>query len=322
MSLSITRPVVAPAAIKDLLTMLTYRRPAKSTTEAQFIQDFVVPLGATPDAFGNHWRVIGKGSPILWSCHTDTVHKGDGKQSVEYGDGYVTTPVGSCLGADCGAGVWLMSRMIKAGIPGTYVFHREEEIGGFGSAYVAKETPERLAGLKYAIAFDRKGTGDIITHQLGGRCASDAFAQSLSRVLNMGHTPDDSGTFTDTANYADIIPECSNLAVGYGKAHSPNEYLDCVYLCQLLKAILSADWSQLVCERDPTVPDPEDFAWWTNGNAEPLMPKASYSVDRKRVVDCSREMEDLVYQNPDGVAAFLEACGYDVADLQTFLDEL
>lgn len=325
MTLKLARETVAPKDIADLLKMLTYRRPARSTTEAQFVQDFVVPLNTTPDQFGNHWRVIGKGSPILWSCHTDTVHKGDGKQSVEYGDGYVTTPVGSCLGADCGAGVWLMSRMIKAGIPGTYVFHREEEIGGWGSDFIAHNNPDWLTGIKFAIAFDRKGTQDIITHQMGGRCASEAFAASLAAVLSMDHVADDSGTFTDTANYADLVPECTNLSVGYGKAHSPNEYLDCVYLVQLLKAILRADWSQLVCERDPTViDDTEDLDWWSHyrGN-EPPLPRASYSVARSKPRTLSGDsMEQLVYDNPDGVAAFLEACGYSTDDLTQFLEEL
>lgn len=323
MTLKLARPEVAPDTIKDLLAMLTYRRPARSPTEAQFVEDFVAPLGTTPDKFGNHWRVIGKGSPILWSCHTDTVHKGDGRQSVEYGDGYVTTSVGSCLGADDGAGVWLMSRMIRAGIPGTYVFHREEETGGWGSDYIAKNTPERLAGLKYAIALDRKGTADIITHQMVGRCASDAFARSLANVLGMDHRPDDSGTFTDTANYAGLIPECTNLSVGYYKQHTAGEYLDCEYLSRLLKAILKADWSKLVCERDPTVED-EDFHRWGNGNVEPPFERASHTMARNAPVVAHRgdTMQDLVYNNPEAVAAFLEACGYDADDLVEYLEGL
>jgi hypothetical protein len=315
--LTLARPIVAAKDIVDLLQMLTYMRPAGSPAEAEFIKRFVAPIAA-PDAFGNYWRVIGKGSPVMWSCHTDTVHKIEGKQSIEYGDGFVTTPIGSCLGADCAAGVWLMSRMIRAGVPGTYVFHREEEIGGMGSEYVAKETPERLDGLKYALAFDRKGTTDIITHQYVGRCASDEFANSLARCLGMGHLPDDGGTFTDTANYADIIPECTNLSVGYGKAHSASEYLDVVYLTELLKRILKADFSALECVRKPGEVDPyDDAAWWTGpagasprARSEPIL------------MNSGDTLEDIVYNNPQAVAAFLDACGYDADDLMGYIQEM
>ena len=320
-TITLARACPAPDTIADLLKMLTYMRPAGSAMEAQFVRDFVEPLGTTPDGFGNHWRVIGKASPILWSCHTDTVHKTGGKQSVEYGDGYVTTPIGSCLGADCAAGVWLMSRMIRAGIPGTYVFHREEETGGQGSDYIAQEIPERLAGIQYAIAFDRKGTQDIITHQYGGRSASDDFAHSLAKVLEMGHMPDDGGTFTDTANYTQIVPECTNLSVGYGKAHSPNEYLDCAYLARLLKRILKADFSALVCARDPAAPDgqEDDTAWW-NGPAGGA-PKAHYIQPRNEPLSyrSGDSLADIVYDNPDGVARFLDACGYNEDDLLDYL---
>ena len=318
-TLALARPSVAPDTIADLCKMLTYMRPARSATEAQFVETFVKPLGTAPDAYGNHWRIIGKGSPIMWSCHTDTVHKTAGKQGLEYGDGYLTTPNGSCLGADCGAGVWLMSRMIRAGIPGTYIFHREEEIGGHGSEFIASETPERLAGIKFAIAFDRKGERDIITHQYSGRTASDKFAYSLSKILDMGHAADDSGTFTDTANYSAIIPECTNLSVGYGKAHSAQEYLDVVYLTRLLKRLLKADFAGLVCDRDPAVVDPADFYQgdWRDGPAGGFGSK-TVSPFMHRLGDT---MADLVYENPERVADFLEACGYSVDDLIEYMGD-
>ena len=310
--LKLARPLVAAKDIADLLEILTWMRPAGSAAEGEFVRKFVMPLGTTPDGYGNHWRIIGKASPILWSCHTDTVHKAGGKQRLEYGDGFITTPDGSCLGADCGAGVWLMARMIRAGIPGTYVFHREEEIGGMGSGFIANETPERLAGLKYAIAFDRKGTGDIITHQYGGRSASDDFAHSLAKCLDMGHLPDDGGTFTDTANYTDLIAECTNLSTGYGKAHSANEYLDVVYLSALLKRLLKADFSRLVCARTPGEMDAYDGAAWWHG-------ASSKARSEPVLIGGLDTLEDIVYNNPQGVAEFLDACGYDADDLREYL---
>lgn len=291
-------PAADLPAIRELLSMLTYMRPARSPTEHLFVHKYVAPLGTTPDAYGNHWLTIGA-SPILWSCHTDTVHKVHGKQSVEYGDGYVTTSTGSCLGADCTAGVWLMANMIRAGIPGTYVFHREEETGGQGSEFIQTHTPERLAGIQFAVAFDRRGTSDIVTRQYNGRTASDAFARSFSAALGIELSPTD-GTFTDTANYAGLVPECSNISVGYDKAHSSHEYLDVVYLVKLCRALLKADFSTLEAHREPGTDD------WPG-------PKDPWDV----AVD--NDLQHLVWEHPADVAAFLEANGFTADDLIRFI---
>jgi acetylornithine deacetylase/succinyl-diaminopimelate desuccinylase-like protein len=282
--------------------MLTYMRPARSPTEAAFVARFVAPLGAKPDGYGNYWLTIGR-SPILWSCHTDTVHKAHGKQRVEYGDGYATTPDGSCLGADCAAGVWLMAHMIRAGVPGTYVFHREEETGGQGSEYVQMHEPDRLDGIAFAIAFDRKGTQDIVTEQYCGRTASDRFAASLADALGASYMPVH-GTFTDTANYASVVPECSNISVGYDKAHSKREYLDVAYLTALLDKIKRADFSTLVVDRDP---------------ADDQYPTAT--DDGLDWATADDGLDDLVWQHPGMAADFMRCCGFTAHDLADFIND-
>lgn len=293
-------------AINELLKMLTYMRPARSPTEAKFVETFVAPLGTEPDEFGNHWLTIGE-APILWSCHTDTVHKEHGFQNVEYGDGYATTPNGSCLGADCAAGVWIMAQMIRRNIPGAYVFHREEEIGGNGSDYIRENLRERLEGIQYAIAFDRAGNTDIITTQIGQRCASDVFARSLSEALNIPLEPT-RGTFTDTAHYMSIIPECSNISVGYDNAHSKNEYLDVTYLVSLLSRILKADFSTLIAERVPEADEPVTWQNYDWPDDDRLSPNA--------------DIEEIIYDYPDDVAAFLKCQGYSAADLIQFIQSM
>lgn len=301
------RPVATPLVNRDpeitprvatLLEMLTYKRPAYSPTEAAFIARYLTPLGIQRDDGGNLWLQIGN-SPILWSSHTDTVHKQDGRQTIEYGDGVVTASRSNCLGADCTVGVWIMREMIQAGIPGTYVFHAAEEIGGIGSDWIAQNTPDRLANIQFAIAFDRMGTTEIITHQVSQRCASDAFAHSLASILRpLKYQPSDGGTFTDTANYADIIPECANLAVGYYRQHRSDEWQDVRHACALLDTLLVADWSRLTCERDPTVWELDDWASEQRG--------PSYDLTR------------LVKERPQLVADFLEACGFTEADVLDF----
>jgi hypothetical protein len=253
-----------------LMDMLTYRRPHASKTEEQFIEKFIDPLAKLDhvyayeqDGFGNRWAFIaGEGEDIMWSCHTDTVHYKDGKQAVSKRKDIVTLNKRSksnCLGADDTAGVWLMVNMIQQGKPGTYVFHRGEECGGLGSDYVATHEKGRLKNIQAAIALDRKGYDNIITHQ-GARCCSDEFAESLADALpTLAMEKDDTGLFTDTANYTHLVPECTNLSVGYGRQHTAKEWQDVAFLCQVLDALLALDVSKLVIKRDPV--NDHDDAW-------------------------------------------------------------
>ncbi len=292
-------------SIHDLLKMLRVRRPAGSRSERRFIREWIEPLGVKRDNAGNLMKRIGT-SPILWSSHTDTVHKDGGLQSIEYASGVVSLTKGSrsnCLGADCTAGVWIMREMIRAKIPGLYVFHREEESGGIGSAFIRDETPDVLAGVNAAIAFDRRGTGSIITHQWGGRSASDTFAHSLGDALCLPMTPDSGGTFTDTANYVDIVPECTNLSVGFAGEHSARETLDVMHLITLRDAILSADFSRLEYTRDP-------MSWEPTEPKDPRGDWSSFSYAPKR-----GSIFQLVRDYPDEVADILEAFGMDYASV-------
>lgn len=231
-----------------LIEMLKYKRPGGGETEEAFIKKFLMKLkGATKDAFGNVWVTVGE-SATLFTAHTDTVHRSEGKQKVKVKDGIITTPDGECLGADDGAGVWLLVQMVKAGVPGTYAFFREEESGGHGSVW-ANENMD-LTRFKRAVAFDRRGVDSVITHQFGGRCCSDDFAAALAFDLNalLGDhgffSPDDTGIFTDTANLGQI-PNRTNISVGYECEHGASESLDAVFLGRLRDACLALDWEAL-----------------------------------------------------------------------------
>src|SRR5215471_8593329 len=158
----------ADPAIHRLLDMLETCRMGGSREENAYIARYIDPLGAASDDYGNRWIKVAApdGHPtILWSTHTDTMHKHGGSQRVEITDGIAWTSDGSCLGADDTVGNWLAIEMIKAGVPGTYVFHREEECGGLGSRWLAENAPEVLGQFDCAIALDRAGYGDVITYQ-------------------------------------------------------------------------------------------------------------------------------------------------------------
>jgi len=197
------------------------------------------------------------------------------------------------------------SASAPSGSSGLYLFHRGEERGGLGSRYIASTTPELLHGIRAAIAFDRRGTHSVITHQRGQRSASDAFAYSLADALGLGHAPDPTGTFTDTANYVDLIGECSNLSVGYENEHTDHETLDLGYLLHLRDALVAADLTRLTFDRRPGEHDPVDeFSWPAYRSGSRVSRKSLY---------------DLVYDNPGGVADFLEHCGVGPEDLEDYL---
>lgn len=260
----------AKFSIGLVLDMLTYARPMGSAAESVFCEKFLAPLpGAYRDTFGNWHVTIGK-APILWSAHTDTVHHTGGRQTIDYNadTGLVklskrSKVLASCLGADDTAGCAMLVCMIRAGIEGRYVFHYGEEKGSHGSTSLAQNHEEWLGECSAAIAFDRKGYTDVITHQFG-RCCSDTFAASLAALLGMNYAPSDQGVFTDTSNYTEAIGECTNLSVGYFKAHSDRENLDLAHLSKLFDAVCCADFSKLVYERKPGEIDPDDYARWSN----------------------------------------------------------
>jgi Peptidase family M28 len=244
--------------MKRLQAMLTYCRAHGSEGERQFVERFLNPYNPSP--IENHkkevlaWCVqIGdvKDAPVLWCAHVDTVHndKAPVKQEIVYDEacGMIYKDDKQMpLGADDGAGVWLLLEMIDAKVKGTYLFHRGEERGGIGSSQIAMYHAAFLKQFKWAIAFDRRGTGDIITEQFTGETASVAFAQEFAERLNACSTgvlefkPSPNGIFTDTANYAEIIPECTNVSVGYDNEHSPAETLDTWHLLALRDAVIES----------------------------------------------------------------------------------
>lgn len=184
---------------------------------------------------------------VLWSCHVDSVHNGAGRVNVAFDPFMMAAYVedkACALGADDAAGMWLLFQMIRAGIGGTYIFHKAEEVGGVGSRGVAKHHQGFLSNFDYAIAFDRKATHSVITHQGGSRCCSDVFANSMIAILNdhdgVDYSIDDGGVFTDTKNYIDHIGECTNLSCGYMYEHTANETLNVRFLIDLKNALVKS----------------------------------------------------------------------------------
>jgi hypothetical protein len=279
-----------PKMVKKIIDMHTYKRPHGSDSEKAWIDRYIMPFKPDTDGYGN--LIIDRGGPIMFSCHTDSVHHEGGRQKLRLSSEGVLSlrdKADKCLGADDAAGAWIMLEMIKAGIPGWYVFHRDEESGGRGSSWIADMERDFVSRFDACIAFDRAGYESVISHQSWGRSASDKFCDALARKLNM--VPDDTGVFTDSASYMDQIPECTNISVGYHNQHGPIETLDIPFLISLREGVLAVDWEALPIARDP-------FAFSSDWRDD-----LSVSLDSRLV--------DMVRDNPAIAAAMLEAFGVD-----------
>ena len=58
-------------------------------------------------------------------------------------------------------------------------------------------------------------------------------------------TLDQGGVWTDSAEFVDVIPECTNISVGYYREHSNEEYQDIDYLESLCEVVTKVNWESL-----------------------------------------------------------------------------
>jgi len=238
------------------------------------------------------WRGISAG-------FTDSVYKTVKVQSAYLHAQLHRSNRKECLGADCATGMWLMLCMIEAGVEGVYVIHAEEETGCNGSRKLVARKPDWLQHIDAAISFDRKGYESIITHQTGQRTCSDAFANSLSDAIGLEMSCDSGGSYTDSNEYKYVVPECTNVSVGYFNQHTSMERQDLDFAEMLRQNLCSGSFDALTIERDP-----EAFDVWP-----------SYTGGG-RYGPYNATMSDLVYDYHNEIAEFLEQCGYTVDEMQ------
>ena len=279
---SFTRLPIDKSHLLDILSLV---RPANSKGEqvmVKYITDHLDALGVTYgiDGYGNIsvnlLPINETTSRVMFAAHTDTVHRNADTtrytQQLAYIDdkheivGLSADSQSTCLGADDGTGCWVLLRLIEAKIPALYVFFRAEEIGGLGSEYYRtdKTNTELLESLTHCISFDRKGYTDIITEQWSGICASDEWATNFAKQLNtidstISLSPN-VGTFTDSANFTDIIAECTNISIGYDRQHTDQETQDLVFADRLVQALLQVDWLKQPSHRTPADTTPAYLA--------------------------------------------------------------
>ena len=213
-----------------------------------------LPQGGKWDEANNYIIEIGANSETLFCCHLDTIGNKYVKTKPQLKQGIIyKAKKGSCLGGDDKCGVLCLIAMIHAGISGTYIFHSGEEVGGFGAEHIVKSLD--LTKFKRAIEFDRRGKTSVITHMGWEQTCSYEFAEELAINLGLGFQPDSTGSFTDVLTYSEIIPEITNISVGYESAHSSDEFIDALWLIRkLIPKLYTINWETL-----PTVRNPQDY---------------------------------------------------------------
>jgi len=217
-----------------------------------------LPKGYKEDGLGNFYIEVGEYPSTMFTCHLDTA---DHKQSVVrhiINGNMIRTDGTSILGADDKAGMTVMLYMIKKEVPGLYYFFIGEERGCVGSSRVSRIWKDTNFSnyITKCVSFDRRGTDSVITEQFYGDCCSLEFAKELSKRLNsvdssFNYSPDPTGIYTDSAQFTDLIPEGTNISVGYYSEHTTSESQDIEHLSKLCEAVCKIDWETLPIVREP-----------------------------------------------------------------------
>jgi hypothetical protein len=246
-----------PKNVRDtFLSLVTETYPHGHEEE---VVPFITP-GLKQDTYGNYYTIIGE-SDCVFTCHLDTasrIKSGVGLIShIKDGDEFIITDGKSILGADDKSGVTVLMYMISHNIPGVYWFFIGEERGGLGSRHVANNIEQYpfMSGKTKCISFDRRNYYSVITQQMGSQCCSNEFALQICDEMSkngLSMKIDPTGVFTDSASFMDIIPECTNISVGYFNEHTHQEMQNLTFLEKLCKASIGCDWKGLTVHRKLT----------------------------------------------------------------------
>ena len=223
-----------------------------------------LPKGYFMDEHGNYFYKIGN-TRTAFTSHFDTACKDQVDVVFKIEGDIIRTNGKSILGADDKAGVTILLYMISKKVPGLYCFFIGEEVGCIGSGKASKDN--MFKEYDRMVSFDRRGTSSIITFQSSKRCCSSEFANQLSseyKKVGMNMIPDDTGVYTDSAEFTGVIPECTNISVGYYKEHTFDEHQDMAHLIKIANASVKINWESLVTKRNAKLVEYKPYNYASN----------------------------------------------------------
>jgi hypothetical protein len=101
---------------------------------------------------------------------------------------------------------------------------------------------------------------------------------------------------TDTAEFTDIIPECTNISCGYYSEHTEKEHLDMRHFAQLAKSILLIDWDALPTSRDPKL---KESKWDTLSHSGYTGYGHTGTLDTKWYASAYSDYDDAFYASEE-----------------------
>ncbi|TFD99524.1 M20/M25/M40 family metallo-hydrolase [Jeotgalibacillus sp. R-1-5s-1] len=202
----------------------------------------------TVDEMGNILaeKKFGSGPVILLNAHMDTVYRiHEEREIIKNGSEWRSSK--GILGADDRSGItaiiMLLKNISRRTFSGTLkvIFTVEEETGLNG----ARAVPDHfLWNTEAAFVLDRRGSGDLVTHNTRQSFCKETFAQWLEAVANeegFSHYKTVRGGSSDTAIWAKHGIDSVNISIGYKHEHTEKETLnvdDCFQTYELLKVYL------------------------------------------------------------------------------------
>jgi hypothetical protein len=212
-------------------------------------------------------------SRTIFTCHMDTACYRYQKVNHVIQGNMISTDGYSVLGGDDKNGMTILLYMIYRKVPGTYYFFQGEESGMVGAHCIIQKDRNFFLDYDRMVSFDRRAYHSVITHQIGRRGCSQEFALALAKMLNdknssFKYVPDSTGIFTDSASFIGIIPEVTNLSVGYFGEHSHGERTDIKFLSDLARAACLMDWESLPIGDKTKDKNIDRYSRWDYGDDE------------------------------------------------------
>jgi len=87
------------------------------------------------------------------------------------------------------------------------------------------------------------------------QCCSDEFVKALEEEFKkngLEYKDDPTGMWCDSGVFMEMIPECTNISVGYKSEHTFFEEQNITHLEKLVEVVLKIDWKNLPVKRDPS----------------------------------------------------------------------